>query len=98
EGGIQLDCAGLGFQFFDMWRDTGAPSDSFYEVHSDCTDVPKTRFKIKIMQEGDAETVTTAPIVPRFEGMETQEKEHKDVLERAVTLNIPHSEAFGVHT
>ncbi|KAF6166845.1 hypothetical protein GIB67_026624 [Kingdonia uniflora] len=79
-----------------MWRDTGAPSDSFYEVRSDCTDVPKTRFKIKVMQEGDAETVTTAPIVPRFEGMETQEKEHKDALERAVTLNIPHSEAFGV--
>ncbi|KAF6138571.1 hypothetical protein GIB67_032465 [Kingdonia uniflora] len=50
------------------------------------------------MQEGDAETVTTAPTVPRFERIERQEKEHKDALERAVTLNIPHSEAFGVHT
>ncbi|XP_057950691.1 GTPase-activating protein gyp7 [Malania oleifera] len=30
-----------------MWRDAGAPADSFYEVRSECTDVPKTRFKIK---------------------------------------------------
>ncbi|KAF6137449.1 hypothetical protein GIB67_009925 [Kingdonia uniflora] len=30
-----------------MWRDAGAPTDSFYEVRPDCTDVPKTRFKIK---------------------------------------------------
>ncbi|OVA11131.1 Rab-GTPase-TBC domain [Macleaya cordata] len=30
-----------------MWRDPGAPTDSFYEVRADCTDVPKTRFKIK---------------------------------------------------
>ncbi|XP_077243533.1 GTPase-activating protein GYP7-like isoform X2 [Tasmannia lanceolata] len=30
-----------------MWRDTGAPSDSFYAVRPECSDVPKTRFKIK---------------------------------------------------
>ncbi|KAG2678016.1 hypothetical protein I3843_12G126200 [Carya illinoinensis] len=30
-----------------MWRDTGAPADSFYQVRPECTDVPKTRFKIK---------------------------------------------------
>lgn len=30
-----------------MWRDAGAPADSFYEVRPECTDVPKTRFKIK---------------------------------------------------
>ncbi|XP_058092811.1 rab GTPase-activating protein 22-like [Magnolia sinica] len=30
-----------------MWKDTGAPTDSFYEVRPECTDVPKTRFKIK---------------------------------------------------
>ncbi|KAK9133514.1 hypothetical protein Scep_013042 [Stephania cephalantha] len=30
-----------------MWRDPGIPTDSFYEVRPDCTDVPKTRFKIK---------------------------------------------------
>ncbi|KAF5461069.1 hypothetical protein F2P56_020895 [Juglans regia] len=30
-----------------MWRDPGAPADSFYQVRPECTDVPKTRFKIK---------------------------------------------------
>ncbi|KAL6314120.1 hypothetical protein AAG906_011859 [Vitis piasezkii] len=30
-----------------MWFDTGAPTDSFYEVRAECSDVPKTRFKIK---------------------------------------------------
>ncbi|KAF8391501.1 hypothetical protein HHK36_023806 [Tetracentron sinense] len=29
-----------------MWI-AGAPTDSFYEVRAECTDVPKTRFKIK---------------------------------------------------
>ncbi|GMN51504.1 hypothetical protein TIFTF001_020662 [Ficus carica] len=30
-----------------MWRDAGTPADSFYQVRPECTDVPKTRFKIK---------------------------------------------------
>ncbi|KAF1897054.1 hypothetical protein Lal_00034756, partial [Lupinus albus] len=30
-----------------MWRDPGAPADSFYEVRPECTDVPKSRFRIK---------------------------------------------------
>ncbi|XP_048318530.1 rab GTPase-activating protein 22-like [Ziziphus jujuba] len=30
-----------------MWRDSGVPGDSFYEVRPECTDVPKSRFKIK---------------------------------------------------
>ncbi|KAL5730900.1 hypothetical protein ACHQM5_003684 [Ranunculus cassubicifolius] len=30
-----------------MWRDPGLPTDSFYEVRAECTDVPKTKFKIK---------------------------------------------------
>ncbi|KDP39069.1 hypothetical protein JCGZ_00826 [Jatropha curcas] len=30
-----------------MWRDTGENADSYYEVRPECTDVPKTRFKIK---------------------------------------------------
>ncbi|KAA8526950.1 hypothetical protein F0562_008821 [Nyssa sinensis] len=30
-----------------MWRDHGAPVDSFYEVRPECTDVPKTKFKIR---------------------------------------------------
>lgn len=32
-----------------MWRDSGAPADSYYEIRPECTeDVPKTRFKIKV--------------------------------------------------
>ncbi|ESW04949.1 hypothetical protein PHAVU_011G139200 [Phaseolus vulgaris] len=30
-----------------MWRDPGAPADSFYETRPECTDVPKSRFRIK---------------------------------------------------
>ncbi|KAF6144624.1 hypothetical protein GIB67_006116 [Kingdonia uniflora] len=56
--------------------------------------IEKEAQKALDMMQGDAETVTTAPTVPRFERMQTQEKEHKDALERAVTLNIPHSETL----
>lgn len=31
-----------------MWRDPGAPADSFYEVRPECTDVPKSKFRIKV--------------------------------------------------
>ncbi|KAJ0103498.1 hypothetical protein Patl1_04294 [Pistacia atlantica] len=30
-----------------MWGATSQPADSYYEVRPECTDVPKTRFKIK---------------------------------------------------
>ncbi|XP_057472491.1 rab GTPase-activating protein 22-like [Actinidia eriantha] len=30
-----------------MWRDPGTPSDSYYQVRPECTDVPKTKFTIK---------------------------------------------------
>ncbi|XP_019196832.1 PREDICTED: TBC1 domain family member 15-like [Ipomoea nil] len=30
-----------------MWRGPGTPTDSFYEVRPECTDVPKTKFRIK---------------------------------------------------
>ncbi|XP_061368691.1 rab GTPase-activating protein 22-like [Gastrolobium bilobum] len=30
-----------------MWRDPGAPADSFYEIRPECTDVPKSKFRIK---------------------------------------------------
>ncbi|XP_057465685.1 rab GTPase-activating protein 22-like isoform X2 [Actinidia eriantha] len=30
-----------------MWRDPGTPADSYYQVRPECTDVPKTKFKIK---------------------------------------------------
>lgn len=36
-------CCGVG-----MWRDPGVPADSFYEIRPECTDVPISRFKIKV--------------------------------------------------
>ncbi|KAG6637539.1 hypothetical protein I3843_11G180500 [Carya illinoinensis] len=30
-----------------MWRGPGAPAESFYQVRPECTDVPKTHFRIK---------------------------------------------------
>ncbi|CAI9266436.1 unnamed protein product [Lactuca saligna] len=30
-----------------LWKDLGIPTDSFHEVRVECTDVPKTKFKIK---------------------------------------------------
>lgn len=30
-----------------MWGNSGEPADSYYEVRPECTDVPKTRFKIR---------------------------------------------------
>ncbi|KAK2984812.1 hypothetical protein RJ640_004637, partial [Escallonia rubra] len=33
--------------YLGMWRDAGTPADSYYEVRPECTDVPKTKFKIK---------------------------------------------------
>lgn len=37
------------------------------------------------------ETVTTAPQIPKIERLHTLEQEHKDALERAVSLNVPHA-------
>ncbi|KAK6927837.1 Fungal lipase-like domain [Dillenia turbinata] len=39
--------------------------------------------------ESDSETVTTAPKIQKLERLQTIEKEHKDALDRAVSLNIP---------
>ncbi|GAB2277843.1 hypothetical protein Dimus_012546 [Dionaea muscipula] len=30
-----------------MWRDPGEPADSYYEVRPECTDVPKSKFRIR---------------------------------------------------
>ncbi|PIN15129.1 Ypt/Rab-specific GTPase-activating protein GYP7 [Handroanthus impetiginosus] len=30
-----------------MWRDPGAPADSYYQVRPECTDVPESKFRIK---------------------------------------------------
>ncbi|KAL7254807.1 hypothetical protein ACSBR1_009036 [Camellia fascicularis] len=43
------------------------------------------------MRENHYETMTAAPRVPKMERLRTIEKEHKDALERAVSLNIPHA-------
>lgn len=46
---------------------------------------------LQMMKESSSETVTTPPKVQRLERLQTIEKEHKDALERAVSLNIPHA-------
>ena len=46
---------------------------------------------LQIMMEGRSDTVTTPPKVQKLERLQTIEKEHKDALERAVSLNIPHA-------
>lgn len=43
------------------------------------------------MKEISHETMTTAPKVQKLDRMQTLEKEHKDALDRAVSLNIPHA-------
>ncbi|XP_057807193.1 uncharacterized protein LOC131021884 [Salvia miltiorrhiza] len=47
---------------------------------------------LKNLQELNKETVMTPPKVEKFNRKLTLEKEHKDALERAVSLNIPHAE------
>lgn len=44
------------------------------------------------MKELNTETVTTPPKEQKIDRKLTLEKEHKDALERAVCLNIPHAE------
>ncbi|KAH6796916.1 alpha/beta-Hydrolases superfamily protein [Perilla frutescens var. hirtella] len=44
------------------------------------------------LKELNTETVTTPPKVQKLNRKLTLEKEHKDALERAVSLNIPHAE------
>lgn len=46
---------------------------------------------LQIMKESTAETVTSPPRIQRIERLQTIEKEHKDALERAVSLNVPHA-------
>lgn len=47
---------------------------------------------LELMKEsGGGSTATTAPKVQRFERKQTLEKEHKDALERAVSLKVPHA-------
>ena len=43
------------------------------------------------MKDSGSETVTVPPPIQRLERRQTFEKEHKDALERAVSLNIPYA-------
>ncbi|XP_065849042.1 uncharacterized protein [Euphorbia lathyris] len=43
-----------------------------------------------LKEQGSNETITTPPKVQKLERLQTFEKEHKDALQRAATLNIPH--------
>ncbi|KAI5407332.1 hypothetical protein KIW84_053547 [Lathyrus oleraceus] len=47
---------------------------------------------LQLMKDQDStKTVTVPPTVQKFERLKTLEKEHKDALERAVSLNVPHA-------
>lgn len=46
---------------------------------------------MQCLKELSAEAVTTPPKVQKFERQQTLEREHKDAMERAVSLNIPYA-------
>lgn len=48
---------------------------------------------LEILKENSSGTLTTAPEVQKIERLYTLKKEHKDALERAVSLDIPHAES-----
>lgn len=41
--------------------------------------------------QDSSKTMTVPPTLQKFERLKTIEKEHKDALERAVSLNVPHA-------
>ncbi|KAG4975106.1 hypothetical protein AAZX31_11G220900 [Glycine max] len=46
---------------------------------------------LQLMKAQSSETVTDPPTVQKFQRLKTIEKEHRDALERAVSLNVPHA-------
>ncbi|XP_076933369.1 uncharacterized protein LOC143599264 [Bidens hawaiensis] len=46
---------------------------------------------LQLLQERDDKATTTPPKVQRFERLQSIEKDHKEALERAVSLKIPHA-------
>ncbi|KAJ4975000.1 hypothetical protein NE237_008174 [Protea cynaroides] len=46
---------------------------------------------LQLLKESSIETMRTAPKAQKLERLKTLEKEHKDALERAVSLNVPHA-------
>ncbi|KAF9683881.1 hypothetical protein SADUNF_Sadunf04G0060000 [Salix dunnii] len=55
--------------------------------------VRESQKALEKIKETNSETITTPPAVQKFERMQTIEQEHRDALERAVSLNIPHAVA-----
>ncbi|KAL0549213.1 hypothetical protein IC582_013694 [Cucumis melo] len=51
----------------------------------------EARKALELMKETADSTITTAPTVQKFERKRTLDKEHKDALDRAVSLNVPHA-------
>lgn len=51
----------------------------------------EARKALELMKETGGSTTTTAPTVQRIVRKHTLDKEHKDALERAVSLNVPHA-------
>ncbi|KAL8231785.1 hypothetical protein R6Q57_001563 [Mikania cordata] len=47
---------------------------------------------LQLLQEKSCEAATMPPKVQRFERLQSIEKEHKDAIERAVSLKIPHAD------
>ncbi|XWS30836.1 hypothetical protein CRYUN_Cryun23aG0025000 [Craigia yunnanensis] len=50
---------------------------------------------LKMLREDKSETMTVPPKIQKLERLRTMEKEHKDALERAACLNIPHAVSTG---
>ncbi|KAI7745803.1 hypothetical protein M8C21_007356, partial [Ambrosia artemisiifolia] len=46
---------------------------------------------LQLLKEQSGETATTPPKVQKFDRLQSIKKEHKDALERAVSLKIPHA-------
>ncbi|CAI9299066.1 unnamed protein product [Lactuca saligna] len=46
---------------------------------------------LELLKEKSCENVTTPPKVQKFDRLQSIEKEHKDALQRAVSLKIPHA-------
>ncbi|GJT96091.1 valine--tRNA ligase, chloroplastic/mitochondrial 2 isoform X1 [Tanacetum coccineum] len=60
-------------------------------VDSRAEHMDRSTERISLLKEKESETVTTAPKVQKFSRLKSIEDEHKDALERAVSLNIPHA-------
>lgn len=69
-------CSAIGFRCLDLLE------PNFLRIHL---------IVLQRMSEASPETITTPPKVQKLERLQTIEKEHKDALERAVSLNIPHA-------